>query len=325
MPIHPAIASNLHLLEGIESFEQGLADPEQRARLDAFMSIRGAPPPPAVAARPASAPGPHGDVPVRVYEPEDGGNSRPCLVWLHGGAFRMGDLDMPEADWTARQVCERAGAVVVSVDYRLCVGGVTYPVPHDDAVAAVRWVRDSAAALGIDPDRITVGGASAGGNLATGAVLRLRDDDAWQPAALVLAYTTLHAVVPAPSAALAALMTEVPRLLRFLPEDRRSITTNYLGGPESRADGYAMPAHAVLEGLCPVLLLNSEYDDLRASAEAFTAALALAGVDVRQVLVPGMLHGFLNMPAADVEPVERALTLVAGVVLGTGRRPETAA
>ncbi|PWW25008.1 alpha/beta hydrolase family protein [Geodermatophilus normandii] len=116
-------------------------------------------------------------------------------------------------------------------------------------------------------------------------------------------------------------MTEVPRLLRFLPEDRRSITTNYLGGPESTADGYAMPANAVLEGLCPVLLLDSEYDDLRASAEAFTAALALAGVDVRQVLVPGMLHGFLNLPAHDVEPVDRALALVADVVLGTERRP----
>ncbi|WP_369252734.1 alpha/beta hydrolase [Geodermatophilus amargosae] len=325
MPIHPAISSNLHLLEGIESFEQGLADPEQRTRLDAFMSIAGAPAPPAVATRSASAPGPHGDVPVRVYEPEGGGSGRPCFVWLHGGAFRTGDLDMPEADWTARQVCERAGAVVVSVDYRLCVGGVTYPVPHDDAVAAVRWVRDSAADLGIAPDRITLGGASAGGNLATGAVLRLRDDDGWQPAALVLAYTTLHAVVPAPSAALAALVTEVPRLLRFLPEDRASITRDYLGGPESRADGYAMPATAVLTGLCPVLLLNSEYDDLRASAEAFTAALALAGVDVRQVLVPGMLHGFLTMPAADVEPVERALALMADVVLGTGRRRGTAA
>ncbi len=321
LPIHPAIAANLHLLEGIESFEQGLADPEQRARLDAFMSIADAPEPPAVATRSASAPGPHGDVPVRVYEPDgSGGTGRPCFVWLHGGAFRTGDLDMPEADRPARQVCARAGAVVVSVDYRLCVGGVTYPVPHDDAVAAVRWVRDSAAGMGIDPDRISLGGASAGGNLATGAALRLRDDEGWQPTALVLAYTTLHAVVPAPSAALAARMTDVPRLLRFLPEDRASITRNHLGGPESLADGYAMPANAVLEGLCPVLLLNSEYDDLRASAEAFTAALARAGVDVRQVLVPGMLHGFLDMPAADVEPVDAALDLVAGVVLGTGRR-----
>ncbi|MGR7027664.1 alpha/beta hydrolase [Geodermatophilus sp. URMC 62] len=80
-----------------------------------------------------------------------------------------------------------------------------------------------------------------------------------------------------------------------------------------------MPANAVLDGLCPVLLLTSEYDDLRASAEAFTAALAPAGVDVRQVLVPGMLHGFLDLPAADVEPVDRALDLMAEVCRSMAR------
>src|SRR3954449_659456 len=313
MPVHPVVASKFHLLEGIESFEQGLADPVTRARLDEFMSITDAPAPPAVDVRETAAPGPHGPVPVRIYSPVVGGSDVPGLVWLHGGAFRMGDLDMPEADWTARQVCERAGAVVVSVDYRLAVGGVTYPVPHDDAVAAVRWVRDSAAGVGIDPGRISLGGASAGGNLATGAALRLRDDDGWVPAALLLAYTTLHAVVPPPSPSLTPLLEEIPRLLRFLPEDRRSITENYLGGPASRADGYAMPGGAVLEGLCPVLLLDAEYDDLRASAEVFAGQLTAAGVDVRQVAVPGMLHGFLNLDAG-IEPVDDALRLMAGTV-----------
>ena len=171
-PIHPSQSSKFHLLEGIESFEAGLADPTTRARLDEFMSITDAPAPPAVDVRDDSAPGPHGPVPVRIYTPTGGGSDLPCFVWLHGGAFRMGDLDMPEADWTARQICDRAGAVVVSVDYRLCVGGVTYPVPHDDVVAAVRWVRDDAAALGVDAARISLGGASAGGNLATGAALQ---------------------------------------------------------------------------------------------------------------------------------------------------------
>ena len=314
MPIHPAIASNFHLLEGIESFEAGLADPVTRARIDEFMSHRNAPPPPAVDVHDDAAPGPRGPVPVRVYRPVGtDAPGRPALVWLHGGAFVGGDLDMPEADWTARQVCERAGAVVISVDYRLAVGGVTYPVPHDDAVAAVRWVRDGSDALGIDPTRITVGGASAGGNLAAGATLRLRDDDNWLPAALLLAYTTTHAVVPPASPALAELMGEVPRLLRFLPKDRRRITTNYVGGAESRADGYAMPANAVLDGLCPVVLLNAEYDDLRSSSEAFAAQLAVVGTDVRQVLFRGMLHGFLNMPAT-IEPVDRALNLMAETV-----------
>ena len=313
MPIHPLLAAKLHLLEGITSFETAMADPAQRARLDEFMAITGAPAPPAVATREDSAPGPYGPVPIRVYLPANDGADRPCLVWMHGGAFVGGDLDMPEADWTARQICDRAGAVVVSVDYRLCQGGVTYPVPHDDVVAAIRWVRESAADLGVDPERIAVGGASAGANLAAGATLRLRDDDAWQPTALLLAYPVAHPVIPTASPSLAAKMTEVPTLLRFLPKDTEFITTNYLGGPLSCADGYAMPALAVLDGLCSTVVLNAEFDDLRASGEAFAAQLALAGVDVRQVMAVGMLHGFLNT-RPDLEPVGRALDLMAEAV-----------
>ena len=228
MPIHPVVASKFHLLEGIESFEAGLADPATRARLDEFMSITDAPAPPAVDVRDDAAPGPHGPVPVRVYTPAGGGTDLPCLVWLHGGAFRMGDLDMPEADWTAREICERAGAVVVSVDYRLCVGGVTYPVPHDDAVAAVRWVRDGAASLGVDPARISLGGASAGGNLAAGATLQApRRRRLGARARLLLAYTTLHAVVP-PAVAVAGTAAgrrpaAAPLPARGPPRDHREL------------------------------------------------------------------------------------------------------
>ena len=320
MPIHPDIASKLHLLEGITSFEAALADPEQRLLLDEFMSITGAPPPPQVATRDDTVPGPHGPVPVRVYSPAGDGDDRPGLVWLHGGAFLGGDLDMPEADWTARQMADRAGAVVVSVDYRLCHGGVHFPVPHDDVVAAFRWTRDNADALGIDPARLSIGGASAGGNLAIGAALKLRDADGAPPAALLPIYPVAHAVLPPASAWLAAKMAEVPALLRFLPKDTEFINTNYLGGPLSRADGYAFGALAVLEGLPPTLVINAEYDDLRSSGEEFVARCAVAGVDVRQVTAVGMLHGFLNT-RPDLEPVDRALTLMADVV-ATSRIPE---
>jgi acetyl esterase/lipase len=247
---------------------------------------------------------------VRVYTPDSPTGA--CLVWAHGGGFVGGDLDMREADWTAREVCARAGAVVVSVDYRRAVGGVRYPVPHDDTVAAVRWVRDSAAELGIDPGRISVGGASAGGNLTTGAALEVRDQDGWVPAALAPVYGVFHPVVPPASASLARAMNELPSLLRGATDDH-TLAINYLGGPLSTADGYAMPALAVLEGLCTTVLINAEYDNLRASGEAFAAALAVAGVDVRQVTVRGVLHGFLNQPA-ELEPVGRCLDLLAEVV-----------
>ena len=81
----------------------------------------------------------------------------------------------------------------------------------------------------------------------------------------MLVYPVAHAVIPPPSRALAAELQALPRMLRFLPEDVDGITRNYLGGPPSAAGGYAMPANADLDGLCPVLVLNAEYDDLRPS------------------------------------------------------------
>lgn len=220
----------------------------------------------------------------------------------------MGNLDMPEADWAARELAKRADAVVISVDYRLCQGGVHYPVPHDDVVAAVRWVRDNASSLGVDQGKVCVGGASAGANLAAGAALKLRDDGQ-PPAHLIFAYGVAHSVIPPMSADHAALLREVPALLKFPPEATSFFNVNYLGGPVSKADGYAFPALADLRGLCPALVLNAEYDDLRASGQAFASALAAAGVDVRQVMVTSMLHGFLNLPAS-IGPVGDALKLM---------------
>ena len=316
MPVHPAVAARFALLDGLASLREAYRTPEGLAQIRRYEAWEQTGGPPRAEIREDAAPGPHGRVPVRIYEPPTGERTgRPCLVWLHGGGFLGGDLDMREADWTAREVCDRAGAVVVSVDYRLAVDGVCYPVPHDDTVAAICWVRDNAATLGIDPERIAVGGASAGANLTAGAVLKLRDLNGWVPRVLVFVYGVAHAVLPPASRSLAAALAELPPVLAPAPAGERDdfLALNYLGGPLSSADGYAMPGLAQLDGLCPTLVVNAEYDRLRASGEAFAATLALAGVDVRQVLVPGVLHAFLNQPA-EVEPVGRALDLIAGAV-----------
>ena len=110
---------------------------------------------------------------MRVY-PADAATARPTpgLVWAHGGGFAAGDLDMPEADWVARSLAAR-GVTVVSVDYRLVGDGCRYPAPSDDVLAAWRWTLAHAEELGVDPDRLAIGGASAGANLVAGAVLRM--------------------------------------------------------------------------------------------------------------------------------------------------------
>ena len=322
MPLHPEFARKLHLLDGMTSIPVALEDPEQFPRLAEFMCIGQGGPAPAAVTTMAEAPGPHGTVPVRVYGPVgEPVPHRPALVWVHGGGFTMGNLDEPASDRLAREMCDRAGAVVVSVDYRLAGESVCYPVPHDDVVAAVRWVRSSADELGIDPFRIALGGDSAGGNLAAGAALKLRDDDGWVPSALLLAYPILHPVLPPGSPLLAAAVGELPDLLRFLPEDVSGMVRTYVGGPESRADGYAMPGLGVLEGLCETVVVNAECDDLRASGEAFVADAARAGVDVRQVTAPGMLHAFLHLPDA-FEAVSRVHALFVETLVRSKARRE---
>lgn len=319
--IHSAYVERFPLLDGITAIEDVYTDPELEERFHAFMQWRDAAPAPVVPTRDTTVPGPHGPVPVRVYG-DTSGSDRPALVWMHGGAFMMGDLDMPEADRTAREIAARADAVVVSVDYRLARGGVHYPVPVDDCVAALRWTRDHAADLGVDPGRIAIGGASAGATLATGTTLRVRDEDDWQPAVLLPVYGMFHAVLPSPTSEMTTLMADVPELLRFTPESTAGVTANYLGGPPESADGYAMPILADLDGLCPVRLYDAEYDDLRGSAEIFAAALREAGVDVERHVGPGLMHGFMNLPA-EIEPVGEIVQLMAAQVATASALQET--
>ncbi|MET9971445.1 alpha/beta hydrolase, partial [Streptomyces sp. NPDC006356] len=299
MPVDPQIAAVFPLLEGITSYRDAEADSDKRARLVAAFTPEPGYEPPSCGVRDVEAPGPHGPVPLRIHTPENGSRlPRPGLVWAHGGGFVFGDLDMPEADMVAREVCHRADAVVLTVDYRLAVDGVTYPVPHDDMVAAWRWAARTAPELGVDHSRLALGGASAGGNLAAGAALRLRDEgDPVRPFRLLLAYPVVHRRLPPLPEELRVRMTDVPRLFRFLPEDVEDISRHYLGdqaSPEDTARGYAMPAEADLTGLPPTVIITSEYDDLRASAEAFATQLSRAFVPTRVVMERGVLHGHLN-------------------------------
>ncbi|WP_327313537.1 alpha/beta hydrolase fold domain-containing protein [Streptomyces sp. NBC_01235] len=245
--------------------------------------------------------GPKTPIPVRVYRPAEPASSpRPCLVWMHGGAWVGGDLDMPEAHETARGVAGRADAVVVSVDYRLCGAEVHFPAPHDDVVAAYRWVRDHVAELGIDPARIAVGGASAGGTLAAGAALRLRDEGEtpWQA---LLIYPLVHAPLPEPSDELGAALAELPAPFALLTEHLDQVFGPYLGDvPIEAAPPYAFPGLAGdLSGFPPTYIDNDEFDHLRSSGELFTDQLRSAGVDVKQAISAGVLHGHLNLVGLD--------------------------
>jgi len=118
-------------------------------------------------------PGPAGDIPIRVYRPTTGG-PHPALVFFHGGGFVIGDLETHDKE--CRLLCEKARCLVLAVDYRLAPED-RFPAAVEDAWAAVQWVNQHGAQIGIDTKRVAVGGDSAGGNLAAVTALMARDAD----------------------------------------------------------------------------------------------------------------------------------------------------
>lgn len=258
--------------------------------------------------------GPNGPVALRVYTPTtpapQGG--RPGLVWMHGGAFAWGDLDMPEAHEVARGVAGRADAVVVSVDYRLCpvppeLGGevdgrvdrhgapVRFPVPHDDCVAAFEAVLDDPSRFGVDADRLAVGGASAGANLAAAVTRRLarQGRSPWQA---LLVYPMVHPRLPEADAELAEALAAAPAAVVFAPPFIELLHRNLFAADDegSTPDAYAGLADD-LSDFPPTYVENCEFDSLRASGHAFAEQLRAAGVDVHEVTRRGVPHGHLDL------------------------------
>lgn len=301
MPLDPYLAGKLHLLEGRAG--QSFGDPDFVEALRAFAEDPAPWAPPDVEMIDELIDGPHGTIPVRIYSPPN--PARSALVWLHGGGFLGGDLDMPEGHVVAAELAARSGSVVVSVGYRLAQGGVRYPVPIDDVQAAWQW----AVATYGEAASVALGGASAGAALALSAAIRERDAGRRGPDQLLLAYPFAHFPTPALDDALHAELGALPGPLRFTVEGVEHMVRNYVG----RITGLppdAMPGAAELGGLPPTRVLISEYDHLRGSAELLLRQLTESGVATAAYLAAGMPHGHLNRTPSLVE-VDRSLAFFA--------------
>jgi acetyl esterase len=266
--------------------------------------------------------GPGGPVDVRLYRDAD--PPAPGLVFYHGGGWTLGTLD--SADDICRALARRGDCAVVSVDYRLAPEH-PFPAALDDAAAALAWTAAVADRLGIDPDRISVGGTSAGGNLAAATALRVRDrlpgdppacgvggrpapGDAAFPelAGQLLLYPILD---PAMDTASYREQADGP----FLTADAMAwFWENYLPSPVAAANSYAAPALADdLAGLPPATVATAGHDPLREEGRRYADRLADAGVAVERVHEPALAHGFLSM-ADDSDAAEAALDRVAARV-----------
>lgn len=230
--------------------------------------------------------GPHGRlVPGRLYRDASAEASGRALVWVHGGAFIGGHLDMPESHWVAMELAAR-GVPVLAVDYVKCLGEVHFPEPSDDVLAAWRHAIANAEELfGVPASAVALGGASAGGNLTAGATARLRDAAEPGPAGLVLVYPVVHPNGPDAS-------SDVD------PDSPHgSLASNFAGSPAVLADPHAFAALGPAEGFPPTLVVVCEHDGLRPSGEAFARQLEEAGVAIELRLEPGADHGHINEPA----------------------------
>lgn len=254
-------------------------------------------------------PGPAGEIGIRVYTPE-AETPRPGVLYFHGGGWVVCDLDTH--DTLCRSLANRAGAVVVAVDYRLAPEH-KFPAAVEDAYAAMLWVSANAAQFGIDPKRIAVCGDSAGGNLAAVVSLKCRDQGAPMPAlqALVYPVTNLDSFDTASYKEFAEGYSLSAPLMEWFRE-------HYLAQPEDGADAYASPLLVRnLSALPPAVIVTAECDVLRDEGEAYASRLKAAGVSVTCTRYAGMIHPFFSMQGK-LAAARQALAQVAAAVRGMG-------
>jgi acetyl esterase len=220
-------------------------------------------------------PGPGVEVPVRVYEPGPG--PLPILVYFHGGGWVTGSLETH--DGVCRSLANRAGCIVVAVDYRMAPEH-RFPAAVEDAWAAVEWAATK------DPPSLAVGGDSAGGNLA--AVMALRARDAGGPP---LALQLLVYPVTDHDLETASYLENADGYV-LTREGMRWYWDHYLPETGKRPHPHASPLRAEsLKGVAPAVVLTCEYDPLRDEGEAYAERLAEAGVPVVCRRYDGLVHG----------------------------------
>jgi acetyl esterase len=253
------------------------------------------------------------DVPVRVYRParSAAGERGPGILMIHGGGFIIGSVEAEHAG--AALTAIDTGAVVVSVEYRLAPEH-PYPAGLHDCYAALSYLNAEADALGVDPERVAVIGASAGGGLAAATALLARDRGGPPICFQLLAIPELDD----------RLETESMRLFVDSPMWSRPKAVQsweaYLG-PLSGADdvpAYAAPARATdLSRLPPAYVSTAENDPLRDEGITYAQRLLQAGVSVELHQFPGTFHGSALVTSAAVSKrAQRESALVLRRALG---------
>ena len=235
-----------------------------------------------------NAVGPGGDIPLRVYVPKAlaTSTSAPALVYYHGGGFVLGSLE--SHDGVCRALAHETPCIVVSVDYRLAPEH-KFPAGIEDAIASFCYVHERARSFGIDPDRIAVGGDSAGGNLAAVVCNVQKDAGGPSPAFQLLVYpaTDLAREMPSHRTFAEGYMLDASTTGWFMD--------HYIRSAADIDDPRGSPLRAKdVRGVPPAMVITAGFDPLRDEGEAYVKKLEAAGVKVKHRRDAGMFHGYFS-------------------------------
>jgi acetyl esterase len=285
MALHPQAKAFL------DNLAAGGAPPIEQLPLADARAVRsemieaGGPEQPVAEVRNRSVPGPDGPIRIRVYRPVRN-ETLPALIFFHGGGFVICNLDTH--DRQCRALANASGCAVISVDYRLAPEN-KYPAAVNDAYAATQFIAEHPAEFGIDPNRIAVGGDSAGGNLATVVALLSRERGGPRLKFQLLIYPVVDFYDQSPS------MQQYSQGYFLTREGMDWFTNSYLPSREAGLEPSASPMNATdLSALPPAMVITAECDPLRDQGEEYARKLQGAGVPVELKRYEGMIHPFFQ-------------------------------
>jgi len=290
MPLDPAAKRFLDMIAAAPSDGRSASTLEERrqafAKLMRFTRADVAP----VTGIDGAIPGPAGDIPYRLYAPaNDAADYLPGFVFFHGGGMVGGSIETH--DLIAAALAQTTGCRLVSVDYRLAHEH-QFPAAVEDAITATRWVFERARSLGIDAERLVVGGDSAGATLAAVVCQELRRSGGPAISAQCLICPALDFEDTSPSREEFAAnhLLEMATLEADL--------ALYLPAGAERSDPLISPLRALdLSGLPPAIIHTAEFDPMRDEGNAYAKRLMTAGVVVEHACHDGMIHNFHAMGA----------------------------
>ena len=232
---------------------------------------------------------PTADVVANIYQPPGVGPFN-GMVFFHGGGWVLNYINKYDAQ--LQELALRTNSVILAVNYQKAPEH-KYPTPFDDCYTAFVWLSEHAAEFKVDPLKIGIGGDSAGGNLASGVAIKIRDVNSHPLAYQMLIYPCNGVNFETASYLANANDYGLTR------NSMQWLWEQYLNGPQDYSDPYAVPLNGTdFKGLAPAILITAEFDVLHDDGVAYVEKLESGGVPVTYKNYPGMIHGFFNYGSA---------------------------